>query len=117
MEDNKEYYIDTNLNDLQFINTRKIKGLYFLYQNETLIYIGKSINIVFRIGQHLSDDHKMFNSFKILEVKESIQDFELLELESAFINKYKPIYNIQKNKNRIKDSKDIFEFPNVLNII
>ena len=64
------------------------EGVYFLYDGEELVYIGQSDNIYRRIGQHISDGVKRFDSFCFYEVGE-----ERIILESYLINKFKPKYN------------------------
>ena len=61
-------------------------GIYFLYNNENVVYIGKSNNMKNRINQHKKD--KEFNSVK---------DEGLVNLyEPYLIQKYKPIYRRYK---------------------
>lgn len=64
------------------------EGVYFLYDGEELVYIGQSDNIYRRIGQHISEGVKRFDSFCFYEVGE-----ERIILESYLINKFQPKYN------------------------
>ena len=41
------------------------KGVYFLFDDKQLVYIGESDNIYRRIGQHIYDGTKKFDSFEI----------------------------------------------------
>lgn len=63
-------------------------GIYFLVLNESVVYVGQSIDIYSRTGNH-SD--KLFNDIYIIECKQE----KLNELEKHFILKYQPIYNKQ----------------------
>ena len=72
-------------------------GIYLLYNDENIVYIGKSNNMKNRINQHRKD--KEFNSVK---------DAGLVNLyEPYFIQKYKPLYN----KDLLEDIK--FELPEI----
>lgn len=63
-------------------------GIYLLYNNENIVYIGKSNNMKNRINQHKKD--KEFNSVKCIIFK----DEGLVNLyEPYLIQKYKPKYN------------------------
>lgn len=64
------------------------EGVYFLYDGEELVYIGQSDNIYRRIGQHISEGVKRFDSFCFYEVGE-----ERIILESYLISKFQPKYN------------------------
>lgn len=87
-----ESYKEVNLDELPEIKAKDIRCLYFLYKDKELVYIGKSINLFGRIGNHLIQKNKVFDSFRYLEVTDII---DLEELEKIYIKKYKPIYNIQ----------------------
>jgi len=64
-----------------------LTGIYFLFNNKNLIYIGQSTNIIYRVGTHLKD--KEFNRYAyILCSKE-----RLLDLERQYLNKYNPSLN------------------------
>jgi len=64
-------------------------GIYFLIKNNEIIYIGKTIELVRRLGNHLSEKEKDFDSYFFMEFKEE----ELNAMEYFFIRKYKPKYN------------------------
>ena len=66
----------------------KESGIYLLFKDDKVIYIGKSNNMKNRINQHKKD--KDFNSVKCIIFK----DEGLVNLyEPYLIQKYKPIYN------------------------
>ena len=67
--------------------TSQITGIYFLYRNEEIVYIGQSRNLHRRIIQHCYG--KEFDSYSYIQCDES----ELNDLEFEFIAKHKPMYN------------------------
>ena len=66
-----EEYLNIDLESLAKTIITKIKGVYFLYKNDELVYIGSSKNILERIPKHLKD--KDFNFYKYIEVKEGLK--------------------------------------------
>jgi len=64
------------------------EGVYFLFDKDELVYIGTSNNIFSRIGQHITDKKKKFDSFEYYETKDRIR------LEGFLIRLLKPKYNI-----------------------
>lgn len=67
---------------------RKIVGVYFLFDKDQIVYIGQSVDILTRIGYHVKD--KIFDSYCWVECKPE----ELDNLESDYIVKYAPKYNV-----------------------
>ena len=66
-----------------------MKGIYILYENDTIVYIGKSNhNMLNRIRTHNID--KYFNKCEMYNI-DNEADISILEL--YMINKHKPIYN------------------------
>lgn len=63
-------------------------GIYFLFKNGGLVYVGQSINIISRIGQHL--DSKDFDSFSFINVPRQ----HLNEVELHYIRKHRPPLNL-----------------------
>jgi len=75
-----------------FNDTVKFCGVYLLYNNEDIVYVGKSNNMKNRISQHKKD--KEFNNVKCIVFK----DEGLINLyEPYLIQKYKPKYNKEFN--------------------
>lgn len=64
--------------------------IYFLFNGDSLVYIGKSTSLLTRIGTHTTD--KAFDSVKYISVEKEEQD----KLELALIKTFKPKYNTQK---------------------
>jgi hypothetical protein len=82
-------------------------GIYFLFSDDELVYIGKSLSIYARIGNHCADVEKQFNRVSIFLC--SIE--ELDDLECKYILKYKPKYN----KSIPYDSIGYFKTKTLLN--
>ena len=79
-----------------------IQGVYyFLDKNESIIYIGKSINVKKRLAQHLSKGRKrLINTFSFVKIQPLSSELESLLFESQEIKKYRPIFN-----RRLRQSK------------
>ena len=60
-------------------------GLYFLYQKEEIVYIGRSESILRRIAAH----QFQFDSFSVIEMPYG----ETIIYEPIYIARYKPKYN------------------------
>lgn len=69
---------------------KKTCGIYFLMQGSEIVYVGQSTNCNFRIGNHLSDEQKVFDSYFMVECIESRLD----EMEAKYIVKFRPKYNL-----------------------
>jgi excinuclease UvrABC nuclease subunit len=69
--------------------TPLVTGVYLLFQGDTIVYIGKAIDIMNRIRTHKVERVKIFDSFSFIEIpKEEIHIWE-----RVLINKFNPIYN------------------------
>ena len=62
--------------------------VYFLYDGDELVYVGKSNHGVFRVYQHLGS--KRFTHYAIQNCDVEYMD----ELEQAYIKLYRPKYNL-----------------------
>lgn len=62
-------------------------GVYFLCQDEKIVYVGQSVNPSSRIPHHYKD--KKFNRVYLLPVPEK----RLLETEYRYIRQFEPLYN------------------------
>lgn len=65
-------------------------GIYFLIQNDIVVYVGKSTDIETRLTAHRKGK-KEFDSYAIMQC--NIEWIDLME--TFFISKYQPIYNNQ----------------------
>lgn len=79
--------VKINIEDINF-NRLKASGIYFLYQNGVLVYIGKSITLNTRIKIHLQGD-KEFNQISIIKLHPK----RLKSVEEALIRRHRPTYN------------------------
>ena len=85
---NKEYI----LNNKQKEDTQKNRGLYFLINDDEIVYVGKSEYDVFtRIEYHKRNSDKEFNSFYYKRVEN--RKVNLDTLETKYIAKFTPKYN------------------------
>lgn len=62
-------------------------GVYFLCQDEKVVYVGQSVKPSSRIPHHYKD--KKFNKVFLLPVPEE----RLLQIENDYIRKFEPLYN------------------------
>lgn len=79
---NLELFGTTNVRQIQ-----KTPGIYFLVHEKVVVYVGQSVNVYGRAFTHTD---KVFDSVYYLPCPEN----ELLKLESQWIAKLKPIYNM-----------------------
>jgi len=68
-------------------------GIYFLYMNDVIIYIGSAKNIYKRVASHIYSNSFVFDGIKYLNCDIS----EMFDLEKEFILRNKPVLN--KNNN------------------
>lgn len=66
----------------------RLQGLYFLFNNNEIVYIGKSENILKRIKDHRRK--KIFTHYTYIPIDSRV---ELSIFEFYYINKYKPVLN------------------------
>lgn len=80
----------SQLNNLQKLDIQLLKypsAVYFLCFKKRVVYVGKSIELIHRVGNHKD---KIFDSVYYLPIPES----ELTRVESELIKQLQPIYNI-----------------------
>lgn len=101
-------------------------GVYFLFREEEVVYVGSSKNIASRIATHIKT--KSFDSYSKIHCNPE----DMLDLEFEYIVEYVPIYNLNlpdcnkkhewlsfrnNNNARIKNGKinhDIFILGNTI---
>lgn len=66
-----------------------LRGVYFLFLNEQIVYVGQSGNVPIRVQQHTD---KEFNRVFYLTVP---PDADILAIEKHFILKFRPKYNYE----------------------
>jgi predicted GIY-YIG superfamily endonuclease len=74
------------------------RGVYFLLDDDKIVYVGISADILRRIKQH-KDMGKIFNNVKYIPVQNYT---EAVKLEHNLINLYKPQYNKNTTMYRIQ---------------
>jgi hypothetical protein len=86
----KKIYNKGNIDDVFYLEDipSDIMGIYRLYVNDALLYIGKSKNIKSRVYAHTKE--KLIDSFDFISV-ENPSDINIFEV--YLIDKYKPILN------------------------
>lgn len=82
-----------NINDLAYV--------YFLYNNDLLVYVGKTLHLTNRIATHTKT--KLFTHYRYLECTRNL----FTALEKYYIEKFNPIYNITDNKNTYLENGEI----------
>jgi hypothetical protein len=70
---------------------RRVCGIYFLIQEDEIVYVGQSVTVHNRINQHVGV--KEFDRFTYIRCKPE----ELDVLETKYILKFKPKYNFDSN--------------------
>lgn len=66
-------------------------GVYFLYENEELVYIGQGWNCLLRVAEHTrKDSDKIFTHWSFLPVPD---ESERKSLEKELRAKFKPKFN------------------------
>ena len=68
-----------------------VPGVYFLCHEESVVYIGQSVNVFGRVGAHIGD--KTFDRIYFVRVPES----DLNYVEGCLINQLQPKYNFSKD--------------------
>jgi len=81
------------------INNFFTKGIYKLYFNGKVVYVGMSTNnCMNRVNNHWNDNKKIFDSFDINPLP-NLSNKQLAKKEKSLIKKYKPVFNIVHNQN------------------
>ena len=86
---------------------------YFLDANKSILYIGKSIDVKKRLGQHIYKGRKrLIDTFQSVQINKMNSELEALLFESQEIKKYRPIYN--RRLRQSKTSISLFSATNTL---
>ena len=71
----------TNLRNESIRLDGNCSGLYFLFDNDELVYIGKGWNCLLRVAEHTrKDSDKIFTSWNYIEITDK-QEYSKLERE------------------------------------
>ncbi len=88
---------------------KEICGIYILYLDNKIVYVGQSVNMYSRIQTHLSEGIKSFDEVEFIPTK-----YELLKKEELkLIEQHTPVYNISGNplaQPKIPQRKTVKEF-------
>lgn len=69
--------------------------IYALIKDQEIVYIGQSSNVMARLGSHIQERVKDFDSYSIVC---KVNQDEVDEVEQKYIQELKPKYNIVHNK-------------------
>lgn len=64
-------------------------GIYFLFEDDEIVYIGQSVNVLSRVSTHITDPEKRFNRACYVPIARE----ELNDIEDAMIAMFKPRHN------------------------
>jgi hypothetical protein len=78
---------DVSENSLVIVQDRDVCGVYFLIQDEAVVYVGQSVNVYARMKQHALD--KVFDRCLFLPIPQQYIGF----VEQFFIGQLKPVLN------------------------
>lgn len=92
----KKILTDTNSLMSERFKVAKVIGVYFLFQGDTLIYIGKSKDVFFRAARHIKALN--YTSFAYIEVPENL----LSIVERLLISVYMPHCNCDAITQKIR---------------
>ncbi|QJR79660.1 hypothetical protein CA267_002020 [Alteromonas pelagimontana] len=75
-------------------------GVYFLLQDDEVVYVGQGTSVLTRIGNHIADPEKEFNGYCFIECEPESMNL----LESVYIHLFAPKHNgrIGRNMDRIR---------------
>lgn len=83
--------------------------VYFLInESNDIVYIGKSMNVIGRIGNHINRGVVKFCDYKVIEVNER----DLNKVERRMIDLYLPFYNDDLKTQRLKREKMLVKIQN-----
>lgn len=88
-------------------------GVYFLYKDDDIVYIGQSINIGNRIRSHKrgKGGYKKFTHYSYLPLKTE----DLNNTEAILIYNFLPIHNKVMHKNDFVTNKQFLEKKRIIN--
>jgi hypothetical protein len=76
------------------VKQKDTRGVYFLFLNEQIVYVGQSGNVYSRIKTHIEEGVKIFNRSFVQIIPPEIN---LLAVEKFYILKFRPKYNYETN--------------------
>jgi hypothetical protein len=88
--------MNETFNFTEVISVSKVRGCYLLWKGGKVIYVGQSVNVLSRIGVHLSNPQKDFDGYSYSHVRGNLND-----AEAELIAKYKPSCNYDMPRNTL----------------
>lgn len=76
----------SDIKKLRLKKNFKVCGVYFIFDGDEIVYVGKSVNIFVRVNSH----RFKWDSFSFIEVKEGRTQ---LDLEHKYIMQLRPKHN------------------------
>ena len=73
-----------------------VSGIYFLINEDEIVYVGQASDILNRVYFHAKDKSKVFDSFSFVDI-DNDADFNAIEAEYIF--RFGPMYNKSMPKN------------------
>jgi len=83
-------------------------GVYILILEGVIVYVGESMSVYSRIGAHVKDTKKRFDTVRILPCLEHRRRY----WEAILIDRYQPIFN-SKGKDKATNKRHIFELSQI----
>lgn len=77
-------------------NSKKVKNIvciYALVNDNEIVYIGQTENLIKRLAQHMREKQGKFNSISVLKEYKEWSEYEVFEDEKEYIRTYKPRLN------------------------
>lgn len=99
------------------ITKHTYSGIYFLFDGNELVYVGRAINVYHRVHTHVTEGRKSFDQWAYVDCPVDKLD----DLEAAYISEFRPKYNSETTylhpgfafrkeiRRRFKLSSDVFE--------
>ena len=91
---------NTKKNEIRIVES----GVYVLILDGIVVYVGESKSVYSRIGAHVKDSKKRFDSVRILPCQEHRRKY----WEAVLIDRYQPLFN-SKGKDKETNQRHIFE--------
>lgn len=85
-----------------------LSGVYFLLQDDEVVYVGQSLNVYARLNSHLGQ--KEFNRFAWVQVEPKM----LLSIEKLYIDILDPKLNVARNLDASRYVKRKFDYVRVV---
>jgi hypothetical protein len=85
-----------------------VSGVYFLFEDEEIVYIGQSCDVFVRVRTHFKDPRMIFDKWAFIKVEED----RLAEVEREYIRMFQPYLNTvgikfygsrKRRNNRVKE--------------